>query len=74
MEPIIIERKKVYYNDNRIVDDFASATAIRSMLQRKEYKDLSKVIPRSTYQILGNEMNKSHIVLSIEEYGFSISP
>lgn len=68
MEPIIIERKKVYYNDNRIVDDFASATAIRSMLQRKEYKDLSKVIPRSTYQILGNEMNKSHIVLSIEEY------
>lgn len=68
MEPIIIERKKVYYNDNRIVDDFASATAIRSMLQRKEYKDLSKVIPRSTYQILGNEMNKSHTVLSIEEY------
>lgn len=49
MEPIIIERKKVYYDDNRIVDDFASATAIRSMLPRKEYKDLSKVIPRSTY-------------------------
>ena len=68
MKPILIERKNVYYNEDRIVDDFASATAIRNMLIRKEYKNLAKVIPRSTYQILGNEMNKSHIVLSIQEY------
>ena len=66
MKPILIERKNVYYNEDRIVDDFASATAIRNMLIRKEYKNLAKVIPRSTYQILGNEMNKSHIVLSIQ--------
>ena len=30
LEPIMIRRKKVYYNDNKIVDDFASATAIEN--------------------------------------------
>lgn len=66
--PIMIERKKVYYNDTKIVDDFASATAIRKMLARKEYEDLRKVIPKSTYQILGQEMRNNGIILGLEEY------
>ncbi len=66
--PILVQRKNVYYNDERIVDDFASATAIRKMLIRREYENLRKVIPKSTYQILGQEMKNGHIVLGLEKY------
>lgn len=68
LEPIMVKRKKVYYNDDRIVDDFASATAIRKLLERREYEDLRKVVPRSTYQILGQEIRNGHLVLGIKKY------
>lgn len=68
LEPIMIKRKKVYYNDNKIVDDFASATAIRKLLQDGEYTNLRKVIPRSSYTIIGQEARKGSIVLSLEKY------
>lgn len=66
--PIMVQRKNVYYNDDRIVDDFASATAIRKMLIRREYGDLRKVIPKSTYQILGQEIKNGNVVLGLEKY------
>ena len=68
IEPIMIRRKKVYYNDNKIVDDFASATAIRKLLQGGEYANLRKVIPRSSYTIIGQESRKGGMVLSLSKY------
>lgn len=68
LEPIMIKRKKVYYNDNKIVDDFASATAIRKLLQDGEYANLRKVIPRSSYTIIGQESRKGGMVLSLARY------
>ena len=68
LEPIMIKRKKVYYNDNKIVDDFASATAIRKLLQDGEYAKLRKVIPRSSYTIIGQESRKGGMVLSLAKY------
>ena len=68
LEPIMIKRKKVYYNDNKIVDDFASATAIRKLLQDGEYANLRKVIPRSSYTIIGQESRKGGTVLSLAKY------
>lgn len=68
LEPIMIKRKKVYYNDNKIVDDFASATAIRKLLQDGEYANLRKVIPRSSYTIIGQESRKGGMVLSLAKY------
>lgn len=68
LEPIMIKRKKVYYNDNKIVDDFASATAIRKLLQDGEYANLRKVIPRSSYTIIGQESRKGGMVLSLSKY------
>lgn len=68
LEPIMIKRKKVYYNDNKIVDDFASATAIRKLLQGGEYANLRKVIPRSSYTIIGQESRKGGMVLSLAKY------
>ena len=68
LEPIMIKIKKVYYKDNKNVDDFASATAIRKLLQDGEYTNLRKVIPRSSYTIIGQEARKGSIVLSLEKY------
>ena len=68
LEPIMIRRKKVYYNDNKIVDDFASATAIRKLLQGGEYANLRKVMPRSSYTIIGQESRKGGMVLSLAKY------
>lgn len=68
INPIAIKRNKVYYNDETIVDGLASATAIRKFLARKEYADVRKVVPRSTYQILGEEIKKGKVILSIKDF------
>ena len=68
LKPIMIKRQKVYYNDNRIIDNFASATGIRELLRKREYEDLRKVVPRSTYQILGQQMQKGELILGLEKY------
>lgn len=66
--PIGIKREKVLYNDKYIVDEFASATAIRKMLLTKELNDISKVMPRNSYLLLGEELKKSHYVIDISRF------
>lgn len=57
IQPIPIKREKVYYNDNVIVDEFVSATAIRKLLKNEEFSEIRKVVPKSTYQILKKKQN-----------------
>ena len=64
----MLKRQKVYYNDNHIIDNFASATGIRELLRKKDYEKLKKVVPRSTYQILGQQMQKGELILGLEKY------
>ena len=68
MTPIMIKRKKVYYNDERIVDDFASATAIRKLIRRREFDELRKVVPRSTYKLLSRPIRDGNIVISLSNF------
>lgn len=68
IQPNIVPRKNVYYNDQKIVDDFASATAIRKLMLNREYVEVRKVVPQSTYQIIGEEYKKNHIILGIKKY------
>ena len=68
LNPVMIKRQKVYYNDSRIVDGFASATGIREMMKQKQYADLRKVVPNSTYQILGQQVKKGEIILNLSKY------
>lgn len=68
IQPNIVPRKNVYYNDQKIVDDFASATAIRKLMLNREYAKVRKVVPRSTYQIISEEYKKNHIILGIKKY------
>ncbi len=66
--PIGIKREKVLYNDKYIVDEFASATAIRKMLITKELNDIRKVMPRSSYLLLGEELKDGHYVIDISRF------
>lgn len=68
IEPIPIKREKVYYNDDKIVDDFASATAIRNMLQLKAFEDIIKVVPRATYNILRQETQVGNVIIDLSAY------
>ena len=68
IQPIPVKREKVYYNDNKIVDDFASATAIRSMLKNKQFGDIRKVVPDVTYEVLRKESELENIVLDLSSY------
>ena len=68
IQPNIVPRKNVYYNNQKIVDDFASATAIRKLMLNREYAEVRRVVPRSTYQIIGEEYKKNHIILGIKKY------
>ena len=66
--PVGIKREKVLYNDKYIVDEFASATAIRKMLMTKELNDIRKVMPRSSYLLLGEELKDGHYVIDISRF------
>ena len=68
MKPFTIERKKVYYNDEKIVDEFASATAIRKLIATEQYDDLRKVMPRNSYILLKEEIRKGNYVLDLVKY------
>lgn len=66
--PVGIKREKVLYNDKYIVDEFASATAIRKMLMTKELNDIRKVMPRSSYLLLGEELKDGDYVIDISRF------
>lgn len=66
--PIGIKREKVLYNDKYIVDEFASATAIRKMLITNQLNDISKVMPRNSYLLLGEELKNGHYVIDLTRF------
>ena len=68
IEPVMVQRKKVYYNDEKIVDEFASSTGVRKLLENREFSEIQKVIPRSSYKILANDYNHLGPVLGLKCY------
>ncbi len=68
LSPIGVKREKVLYNDEEIVDDFASATAIRKMISNRQFNDIRKVMPNSSYVLLGRELKKGHYVIDLSKF------
>ena len=68
LKPFSVQRIKVYYNDEHIVDDFASATAIRKMVKREQYEDIRKVVPKNSYALLQEEIKRGNIVMGLESF------
>ena len=68
MNPLIIQRRKVYYNDEKIIDEFASATAIRRLIATGEFEDLRKVMPKNSYMMLKEQIDRGKYVIDIIKY------
>ena len=66
--PVGIKREKVLYKDQYMVDEFASATAIRRMLITRQFDDVRKSIPKSSYKVLGEELKQGHYVLDLFKF------
>lgn len=68
ISPISVKREKVFYNSNCIVDEYASATAIRNMIINEQFNDIRKVVPASSYNLLMDEIEKGHLVIDISKF------
>ena len=68
MKPFSVQRKKVYYNDEKIVDEFASSTAIRKLVARQQYDEIRKVMPTSSYMLLKEEIKRGNFVIDMAKY------
>ena len=68
IKPFAIKREKVYYNDERIVDEFASSTAIRKMIAEEEFRNIRKVMPMSSYMTLKNEIESGNYVIDLVKF------
>lgn len=68
INPVAIKREKVYYNDNSIVDEFASATGIRKLIANRDFDGLIKVVPRNCYDTIKKEYEVGNIVFDIQKY------
>lgn len=66
--PVGITREKVLYNDEYMVDDFASATAIRKMLITRQFDDIRRAMPKSAYMIMGEELKKGNYVMDLSKF------
>ena len=62
MNVIGVKRQKVFYNQEQVVDEFASATAIRKLLIRGQTDEIRKVMPKASYHLLMDEAKKGKIV------------
>lgn len=52
LNPIGIQRQKVFYNSNKIIDEYASSTGIRQLLLNNNISEIAKVVPSTTFSIL----------------------
>lgn len=68
IKPIIVKRKGADYNDNFAIDDFASATHIRNLINNN--KDFQKYVPDNAYQIYKNALVNG-VYLNAEKFNIS---
>ncbi|MFR5190868.1 MAG: nucleotidyltransferase, partial [Clostridia bacterium] len=68
IQPFGIQRQKVCYHDEQIVDEFASSSAIRKLVEKEQYEDVRKVMPKNAYMLLKEEIKKGNYIVSITQY------
>ena len=68
MNPVGIQRKKVYYNDERIIDEFASSTAIRKLVAKDQFNEIRKVMPPRAYMLMLDEIKRRNYVIDLVKF------
>lgn len=66
--PIGIKREKVDYNSKNVVDEYASATAIRHLLLANNLEMIAKAVPENTTKILAENVKNGACVLDLTEF------
>ncbi len=65
IKPIAIKRESVNYSTLDISNNFASATAIREFIKNKEYNKIKEVLPKSSYDLLMNNIESGNMIKNI---------
>ncbi len=66
IEPLSIKRMGPAYNSKMVVDEYASATSIRELTRNRNFYELDKVMPKSSYDLLVEAVKRGHYVSGIE--------
>ena len=70
--PVGVKREKVFYNSSKIVDEYASSTGIRNLLIKKNFDEINKVVPSTTFDILLDNIKNGTFIPDISTYSIPI--
>ncbi len=70
--PIGVKREKVFYNSRKIADEYASATGIRYLLEQRQIKEVSKLVPNSSFNILIDNIKNGQYNINIFKFSKEI--
>ena len=68
IKPIAIKRKNTMHNDENINENYASGTYIRKLFIENNFDEISKVVPKYTYERLLELKNQGTYVSSINDF------
>lgn len=68
MSAVAIKRKGAAYNSLEIVDNIASATAIREKIMNNDFETVSNLIPDNCYRIMDEEILNGKMPVSINDF------
>lgn len=68
IQPITIKRNSVDYNSVRTENNFASATAIRKMIENNNFHEIQECMPSNSYELLMNSIKSGHFVSSMKVF------
>lgn len=68
ISPILIERIENDYNDEKIIGNIASATAIRNSILDDNFVEIYNALPKSSYEILEKNFEKGHLIPNLNNF------
>ena len=68
IKPIAIKRKNTMHNDENINENYASGTYMRKLFIENNFDEISKVVPKYTYERLLELKNQGTYVSSINDF------
>lgn len=68
MQPLAINRYGVSYNSTATHNEFASATAIRELVKKRDFIEVAKVMPKNSFNLLKDCIFKGKYVPDISRF------
>lgn len=68
VDPIVIKRNKVNYMQEETKEEFASATAIRKMIEENNIEQIKEYVPENTYLKLKELFESGNVIKNINDF------